>query len=426
MPALCRDCDSLVSDVAEQCPNCGSYRIVSHPNLETLSIAHIDCDAFYAAIEKRDNPDLKDKPVIVGGGKRGVVSTCCYIARLNGVRSAMPMFKALKACPEAVVVKPRYEAYSAASKQIQEKFRSLTPRVQMLSVDEGFLDLSGTTRLSGAFPAMSLSRLARDVEREIGITISIGLSENIFLAKTASELDKPRGFALIAKSEAVSFLADKGVGFLHGVGKQLANKLERDGYRLVGDLQNSEARDLIRHYGETGLWLHQRAQGIDNRPVRTDTIRKSVSAERTFETDIRAYETLEDRLWQVCEETAIRAKRHNVEGSTITMKLKTKDFRTLTRSASLPIATNLANAMFRVTTPLLAREAPGERAYRLIGVGLSHLQEAKFDTRDLVDPGVEKRAKAERASDAARSKFGNASVVTGRSIRLAAQKAEKR
>ncbi|GAB5455029.1 MAG: DNA polymerase IV [Henriciella sp.] len=422
---MCRDCDTIVSDTSDQCPKCLSYRVVSHPNLETLSIAHIDCDAFFAAIEKRDNPDLKDKPVIVGGGKRGVVATCCYIARVNGVRSAMPMFKALKACPEAVVVKPRREAYSAASKQIQEKFRSLTPTVQMLSVDEGFLDLAGTTRLTGAFPAMSLSKLAREIEEDVGITISIGLSENKFLAKTASELDKPRGFALISKSEAVSFLADKPVGFLHGVGKQLAKKLERDGFRYVGDLQTSEARELIRHYGETGLWLHQRSQGIDNRPVRTDSIRKSVSAERTFETDIRDYETLEDRLWQVCEETAIRAKRHNVEGSTVTLKLKTKDFRTLTRSATLPTGTNLANTLFKITKPLLAREAHGERAYRLIGVGLSHLQEARFDDRDLVDPGVEKRAKAERASDAARSKFGLSSVVSGRSIKLAAEKARK-
>lgn len=425
MPTMCRDCDAHVSDTVDACPNCGSYRIISHPTLDTLSIAHIDCDAFFASVEKRDNPDLKDKPVIVGGGKRGVVATCCYIARLHGVRSAMPMFKALKACPEAVVVRPRREAYSKASREIRQKFEALTPKVQMLSVDEGFLDLSGTTRLSGAFPALSLSKLAREVERDIGITISIGLSENKFLAKTASELDKPRGFAAIAKSEALEFLSDKHVGFLHGVGKQLAKKLERDGYRLVGDLQQGEARDLIRRYGETGLWLHQRSQGIDNRPVRTDTIRKSVSAERTFDKDISDYTLLEDRLWQVCEETAIRAKRHNVEGSTITMKLKTKDFRTLTRSSTLTTPTNLANALFRVMKPLLLRETQTGKSFRLIGIGLSHLQDARFDARDLVDPSVEKRAKAERASDAARSKFGDASVVTGRSIKLAAQKSRK-
>ena len=426
MPALCRDCDTHVADTVEACPNCGSYRMIAHPNLETLSIAHIDCDAFFAAIEKRDNPELKHKPVIVGGGKRGVVSTCCYIARLNGVRSAMPIFKALKACPEAVVIKPRHAAYSEASRQIKAKFERLTPKVQMLSVDEGFLDLSGTTRLARAFPAVSLSRLARDVEADIGITISIGLSENKFLAKTASELDKPRGFALIAKSEAEDLLGPKPVGFLHGVGTQLAKKLERDGYRLVADLQASEARALIRRYGETGLWLHQRAHGIDNRPVRTDGLRKSVSAERTFEDDIRAHAILEDRLWEVCEETAKRAKRHGVEGSTITLKLKTKDFRALTRSITLPSGTNLANAMFRVTKPLLERETRDGRAYRLIGIALSHLQEARWDTRDLIDPGIEKRAKAERASDAARSKFGDASVVTGRAIRLSDAKRKKR
>lgn len=425
MPALCRDCDAHVSDSIEACPNCGSVRIVEHTDLETLSIAHIDCDAFFAAIEKRDNPELKHIPVIVGGGKRGVVATCCYIARLNGVRSAMPMFKALKACPEAVVVKPRREAYSEASRQIRKKFEALTPKVQMLSVDEGFLDLSGTTRLARAFPALSLSRLARDVESDIGITISIGLSENKFLAKTASELDKPRGFAVIAKSEAEALLGPKPVGFLHGVGKQLAKKLERDGYRLVSDLQETESRDLIRRYGETGLWLHQRAHGIDNRPVRTDGLRKSVSAERTFADDISDYAILEDRLWEVCEETATRAKRHSVEGSTITLKLKTKDFRTLTRSITLPAGTHLANAMFRATRPLLERETQNGRAYRLIGIGLSHLQDARWDTRDLIDPGIEKRAKAERASDAARSKFGNASVVTGRSVRLSASKRRK-
>lgn len=425
MPSLCRDCDAHVADPIEVCPECGSFRIISHPDLETLSIAHIDCDAFFAAIEKRDNPELKHKPVIVGGGKRGVVATCCYIARLNGVRSAMPMFKALKACPEAVVVKPRREAYSEASRQIRKKFESLTPKVQMLSVDEGFLDLSGTTRLAQAFPALSLARLAREVEADVGITISVGLSENKFLAKTASELDKPRGFALIAKHEAEALLAPNPVSFLHGVGKQLAKKLERDGFRLVSDLQAGESRDLIRRYGETGLWLHQRSRGIDNRPVRTDGLRKSVSAERTFNTDISNYAILEDRLWEVCEEIATRAKRHSVEGSTITLKLKTKDFRTLTRSITLPNGTNLANAMFRVSKPLLERETQSGRAYRLIGIGLSHLQDARWDTRDLIDPGIEKRAKAERASDAARSKFGNASVVTGRSIKLSASKRKK-
>ena len=425
MPSLCRDCDTYVSETVESCSNCQSFRIVAHDELETLSIAHIDCDAFFAAIEKRDNPELKDKPVIVGGGKRGVVATCCYIARLHGVHSAMPMFKALKACPQAVVVRPRREAYSTASKQIRSKLQALTPKVQMLSIDEGYLDLSGTNRINHAFPALSLSRLSREIEDEIGITISIGLSENKFPAKTASELDKPRGFALLNRDEAVRMLADKPINFIHGVGKQLAKKQERDGYRTVADLQGAEHRDLIRHYGETGLWLHQRAQGIDNRPVRTDTLRKSVSAERTFDKDISDYALLEDRLWQVCEETAIRAKKSNVEGSTITLKLKTKDFRQLTRSTTISTPTNLAQTLFRLSKPLLARETTQGRAYRLIGIGISHLEDARWDARDLLDPSVEKRAKAERASDAARTRFGDGSVVTGRSIRLAKRKAQK-
>lgn len=426
MPSMCRDCDAETPEGADICSHCGSFRLIEHPDLEQLSIAHIDCDAFYAAIEKRDNPELKHKPVIVGGGRRGVVSTCCYIARLSGVRSAMPMFKALQICPEAIVVRPRRDAYSTASREIREKFESLTPKVQMLSIDEGFLDLSGTTLLSGAFPARALARLAREIESDVGISISIGLSENKFLAKTASELDKPRGFAVLSKAEAPGFLADKPISFLHGVGAQLAKKLERDGYRTVLDLQESDARALIRQYGETGLWLHQRAQGIDNRPVRTDGLRKSVSAERTFDKDISDYGLLEDRLWEVCEETARRAKRHSVEGSTLILKLKTKDFRNLTRSLTLATGTNLANVMFRATKPLLARETLAGKSYRLIGIGLFHLQDARWDTRDLVDPGIEKRAKAERASDAARSKFGDASVVTGRAIRLASRKAQNK
>jgi len=418
MAWLCRDCDSQEGANTENCPSCGSGRVVNHADLDHLSIAHIDCDAFYAAVEKRDNPDLRDKPVLIGGGTRGVVATCCYIARLHGVRSAMPMFKALKACPEAVVVRPRREAYSKASREVRAKFETLTPLVQMISIDEGFLDLSGTTHVNGATPAMALSRLSREIEVEIGITISIGLSENKYLAKMASEMDKPRGFGVLTVAEAPEYMAEKPIDFLHGVGKQHAKKLAKDGFYTVGDIQAAEQRELIRRYGDTGQWLHDRAFGIDHRRVRIDKERKSVSAERTFNTDISDQALLEDRLWQVCEETARRAKGVNVEGATITLKLKTKTFRTLTRSQTLTTPTQLAQTLFRVAKPMLARETNSGQAYRLIGIGLSHLEETRGDVRDLIDPQVEKRAKAERASDVARSKFGKAAVVTGRSIRL--------
>ncbi|MEL7546044.1 MAG: DNA polymerase IV [Pseudomonadota bacterium] len=423
MPSLCRDCDFETTRIdGTNCPSCGSARLVDHQDIRTLAIAHIDCDAFFAAIEKRDNPELRDKPVIVGGGRRGVVSTACYIARLHGVHSAQPMFKALKACPEAVVVKPRRDAYVDASKQIREKLVALTPLVQMVSIDEAFLDLSGTERVHGVPPAVALNRLARDIEANLGLTISIGLSENKSLAKTASELDKPRGFAALSAAEAPEFLAPRPIHFLHGVGKQLARKLERDGLSTIADLQRFSQRELILRYGETGQWLHERAFGRDNRPVRADTERKSVSAERTFDVDLADQATLEDRLWEVCDETARRSKRHGVEGATITLKLKTQQFKTLTRSTTLTTPTQLAQTLFRATQPLLAKEVGTGQAYRLIGVGLSHLSPAKGDAPDLIDPSVEKRAKAERASDLARDRFGDAAVTTGRGVRMSLRK----
>ncbi|MEM1086996.1 MAG: DNA polymerase IV [Pseudomonadota bacterium] len=422
MLSVCRDCDTVSETQETKCASCGSSRRLSHPKLRELSIAHIDCDAFFAAIEKRDNPDLQDKPVIVGGGKRGVVATCCYIARLHGVRSAMPMFKALKLCPEAVVVRPNREAYSTASRQIREKLQALTPLVQMISIDEGYLDLTGTERVNDMIPAAALSRVAREIEEDIGISISVGLSENKFLAKTASEMDKPRGFAVISTEEARSLLAPKPIGYLHGVGPAFARKLEAASLKTVGDVQALEVRDLIGRFGETGLWLHQRANGIDNRPVTPESERKSVSAERTFDRDIADPAELEDRLWLVCEETAERAKRHGVEGMTITLKLKTKQFRSLTRSVTLPTGTQLAQTLFRAAKPMLERETGSGQSYRLIGIGISHLREARGDERDLIDPSIEKRAKAERASDLARDKFGRASVMTGREIRAKAGK----
>src|SRR3990167_575943 len=185
---FCRDCFSPVPEGAERCPACRRPRLLFHPELHALSVAHMDCDAFYAAVEKRDNPELQDKPLIVGGGQRGVVSTCCYIARIRGVRSAMPMFKALAACPDAVVVKPDMRKYAAVARDVRTLMRDLTPLVEPVSIDEAFLDLSGTERLHHASPAVSMGRLAKRIEEEIGITVSVGLSHNKFLAKMASDL----------------------------------------------------------------------------------------------------------------------------------------------------------------------------------------------------------------------------------------------
>ena len=407
----------MFEEDAPACPSCGHERLVRNSRLAELGIAHLDCDAFFAAIEKRDDPSLKNKPVIVGGGKRGVVATCCYIARLYGVRSAMPMFQALKACPDAVVIKPNSEKYRIAGLQVREKMQALTPMIQPVSVDEAYLDLTGTNTLHKAPPAVSLARLAAEIERDVGITVSIGLSVNKFLAKTASELDKPKGFAVIAAEEAEALLAPKPVGFIHGVGPKLAKKLSLDGYDTIEDLQRTELRQLIGKYGETGMWLKNRAHGIDNRPVRNDEERKSVSSETTFHKDMSDTAWLEDQLWRLCVKTADRAKATGLVGNVITLKLKTADFRTLTRRLSLAEPTQLAQTLFRSARILLAKEANGRTRFRLIGIGISDLSEHRADSVDLLDPLVAKRAAAERASDLAREKFGADAVMTGRSAR---------
>lgn len=401
----------------ERCPGCGSLRVVTHSSLESLAIAHVDCDAFYASVEKRDNPALRDKPVIVGGGQRGVVTTCCYLARLYGVRSAMPMFKALKLCPNAVVLPPEFRKYHEAARAIRARMDELTPLVQQVSIDEAYLDLTGTERLHGAPPAASLARLAKTVEREVGVTVSIGLSGNKFLAKTASEIDKPRGFAVLAPEDAEAFLAEKPAGFLHGVGPKFAESLARDGYHTIGDLQRADLKTLIRRYGETGEWLKKCAHGRDNRRVNPHEERKSVSSETTFFEDTADLGILEDHLWHLSVKTADRAKAEGVVGGVVTLKLKTSDFKPLTRQISLPEPTQIAQEVFRTARPLLAKEANGRVKYRLIGIGLSNLSGYRSDNADLIDPKVAKRAAAERASDKARAKFGRDAVITGRAAK---------
>jgi len=382
-----------------------------------LSIAHIDCDAFYASIEKRDRPELIAEPVIVGGGKRGVVSTCCYVARTYGVRSAMPMFKALQLCPNAVVIKGRMDLYVQEGRRIREIMQTLTPLVEPVSIDEAYLDLSGTEALHHAPAVISLMKLQKHVETELGLTISVGLASNKFLAKTASEADKPRGFFVLSIDEAPAYLADKSVRIIGGVGAQFEKKLNADGVRTVADIQKIDAKSLIRRYGETGLWLHNCAFGRHERKVDPAGERKSVSSETTFNEDISDPRLLEDILWRLSQRTADRAKHSAVEGRVVTLKLKTHDFRSFTRRVSLNEPTQLAQTIFRVAKPMLSREAVGQR-YRLIGVGISELVDAKADALDLADPKSLKRAKAERASDKARERFGDAAVMTGRGVRM--------
>ncbi len=421
-PAFCRDC--LADAVAgEPCPNCGGTRILTHPELDDLSIAHMDCDAFYAAIEKRDDPSLKDKPLIVGGEVRGVVSTACYIARKYGVRSAMPMFQAKKLCPQAVILKPRHSYYAAVARQIRGFMQELTPLVEPLSLDEAYLDLSGTEKMQHHSPARTMAALAARIEKEIGITVSIGLSHNKFLAKLASEIDKPRGFAVIGKAEAKSFLRDKPVSVIRGAGKVLAARLERDGFATIGALAEADPRDLANRYGATGLWLARVAQGQDNRAVDPGGEMKTISAETTFDKDLSRLEELEKILWRQAERVSARAKSYSLSGRTIVLKLKTADFRLRTRSASLDAPTQLADRIFRVAQAALKREADGRR-FRLLGVGIANLAPAsEADPGSLVDPEGDKRAAAERAMDKIRGKFGGEAVKKGRGLRAKAFRA---
>ncbi|MBL8572949.1 MAG: DNA polymerase IV [Hyphomicrobiaceae bacterium] len=408
---FCRDC--LTPATAPRCRACGSPRLLKHPQLHELAIAHVDCDAFYASVEKRDDPSLADKPVIVGGGKRGVVSTCCYIARIHGVRSAMPMFKALAACPDAVVIRPDMEKYGRVGREVRRLMLELTPQVEPLSIDEAFMDLTGTEALHRASPAVSLARFARRVECEIGITLSVGLSGNKFLAKIASDLEKPRGFSVIAPSEAMDFLRDRPVSFIWGVGKATQAQLEREGIRTCGQLQTADEAQLMRRYGVLGRRLARLSRGIDDRVVEPDRETKSISAETTFDADISDFPTLEKTLYSLSEKVSGRLKKEGVGGRIVTLKLKTPDFRQLTRARQIGDPTQLADRIRRAAIDLLRREIDGRR-FRLIGVGVSDLEPAeRCDPPDLVDRDAEKRAKAERAMDQLRGKFGGRAVELG-------------
>jgi DNA polymerase IV len=413
MAGFCRDCLADVLERGARCRDCGSPRLVRHAELDRMSIAHVDCDAFYAAIEKRDNPSLADKPVIVGGGRRGVVATACYIARTHGVRSAMPMFEARRLCPHAHVIRPDMAKYAKVGREVRALMTGLTPLVEPLSIDEAFLDLTGTERLHGMTPAKALARFALSVERELGITVSIGLSQNKFLAKIASDLDKPRGFSVFAPAEAPAFLAPRPVTFIWGVGKAMAAVLAREGFRTIADLQRADEAKLMRRFGAEGLRLGRLARGIDLRAVDPERETKSVSAETTLEEDLSAFRPLERLLWELSEKVSARLKAKGLAGTTVTLKLKSADFRLRTRARSLSAPTQLAAKIFAAARELLAREAGGTK-FRLIGIGVSALGgAAEADPADLVDEHGRRSAAAERAVDRLREKFGRAAVIRG-------------
>tara|TARA_B100001109_G_scaffold79182_1_gene64814 strand:+ start:476 stop:1612 length:1137 start_codon:yes stop_codon:yes gene_type:complete len=377
----------------------------------------MDCDAFYASVEKRNNPELADKPVIIGGGKRGVVSTACYIARIRGVKSAMPMFKALEKCPDAVVIRPRMKLYAEISHQIREMMNDITPLVEPLSLDEAFMDLSGTQKLHGVPPAVMLAKLMDRIYEKLGLTGSIGLSHNKFLAKIASDLDKPNGYSIIGEAETDSFLRDKSIRLIWGVGVSMQQSLEKAGIRTFCDLLRWDRKELVKKFGSMGDRLWFLARGQDRRVVSNSDRVKSISNETTLIENTSDLRVLEGYLWRLCEKVSSRAKAKGLAGTIMILKLKSSKHKLITRRVTLRDPTQLADVLFRSTFPLL-KSSIVNGPFRLVGAGMSGLCLASQAEREpeLIDDGAVNRIKVERVTDEIREKFGDEAMIKGRSL----------
>lgn len=374
---LCRDCCEL-SDAGDDsaCPVCGGARVVIHDEFQHLAIAHIDCDAFYASVEKRDRPDIADQPLIVGGTSgRGVVTTACYIARRFGVHSAMPMFQAIELCPRAVVIAPDMAKYRRVSGDIRAIFEQATEVIEPVSLDEAYLDLSPEHLLGEEPVAAALALIARRVERDIGITVSIGLAPNKFLAKLASEMQKPRGYSVIGRRGIKARLAPMPVSKINGVGAVTARKLTASGITTIGDLQKISEAELVARFGRLGRRLASFAEGRDDRTVTPDRVAKSVSAETTFRTNTARASDLLDIARPLCERVAAQLVRKAKAGATVVVKLKTADFRIISRSRTLPHPTQRADVLMTAARGLIEAEADG-RSFRLLGIGADNLAPA--------------------------------------------------
>ena len=416
-PRLCRDCFSIFKNHS-RCFNCNSPRIVSHKDLLNLSVAHIDCDAFYASIEKRENPDLKNLPVIVGSPNRGVVTTCCYIARINGVKSAMPIFKAKKLCPNAVFIPPRIGYYKKTTNSIKQMLAKLSPIIEFVSLDEAYIDLKGTYRLHGEAPAVQLARIAKQIEVKLGITISIGLSYNKFLSKLGSELEKPRGFSIIGPSDTTSLLKDKSISQILGVGKKTKSTLETNGITLISDIlkfEKSHLKELLGSFGEN-LWFL--ARGIDKRKIIPNRKAKSISCEQTFHKNQSKSEILYSYLWDLTEEISSRLRSQSLLAEKISLKLKDAHFRIVVRSTNINNPSNSAEVIFQASKVLLKNNI-STGPFRLIGLTLTKFSSSDTFSRnkDFFETPNNHIAATELAIENIRSKFGKNSIIKGRSLK---------
>ena len=416
---LCRNClkSGYVGGDAppDSCPHCGSADVRSSNELFGLTIAHVDCDAFYASVEKRDNPSIRDRPVIVGGRERGVVAAACYIARQYGVRSAMPTWQALKRCPDAVVIRPRMSHYVAVSRQVRTRMLALTPLVQPLSIDEAFLDLAGTEALHGCAPAEALVRMQHEIREELGITVSVGLSGTKSLAKMASDRDKPDGFFAVDMEGAAAWLAPQPVSVLFGLGKAAVGRLNAAGIETCGDLVAAPAGQLSGILGRGAATIAALAAGVDPRPVTPEREAKSISSETTFIRDLSTAAELEAELEMLCQKVSTRLKAQSLAGGRVTLKLKRPDHRILTRSQTLSERTDKAHVLFTVGRELLAGEIDGRKSYRLLGIGTDQLgAPGGGDLLALADDDTSRRDDLEAAIDDLHARLGSDSLQSGR------------
>lgn len=384
---LCRDCGRLDAEPyasGDLCPGCGSERLVAHGELSRLTVAHVDCDAYYASIEKRDRPELADQPLIVGGGgMRGVVTTACYVARRYGVRSAMPMVRAIQLCPDAVVIHPDMEKYQRESVRIRALMQAAAERVEQVSIDEAYLDF-GDPMARSEPPARSLARLSLQIERRVGVTVSIGLGANKMLAKLASDMKKPRGFAVIGRGDALDVIGPMAIAALPGVGPVMSRRLQELGLARVSDLWQAKEDDLIHRFGLWGRRLVALARAEDNRRVAGSRPKSvTIAAETTFESDLRRFEQIDPILGEMCAILARRLARAHLAASGLTLKLRRADRRIITRACKLYQPTARAELIWRAASLVLAAETDGT-PYRLVGVTATRLvAEALADPPDL-------------------------------------------
>ena len=419
MPGVCRDCFSTLADGEKRCRWCSSPRIVFSPELEVLNVAHVDCDAFYASVEKREDPSLANLPVIVGGGNNGVVTTCCYIARISGVRSAMPIFKAKLLCPQAVIIKPRMKLYKKVSLEIRNILLSLTPLVQFVSIDEAFIDLTGTGRLHKKSPVALLAQTAKHIEETIGITVSIGLSFNKLFAKIGSDLEKPRGLTVVDTSDAKDIIKTKKISILRGVGEKTLERLHKDGITFIRDLNRYNKLELEQNYGALGGKLWHFSRGLDNSPVDPKKSSRSISKEITFDNSNSKPSYIKFRLWGICETVSSRLKKTGLQTSQLTLKIKTDRKKLITFSTRLERPTNLAELLFQATTRLFTKVDKNIKI-KLVGISvtaLSKLQETKTNFDLFFDEDKQLSAQlTEETMDSIRRKFGKSSIFKGRSF----------